>query len=263
MRRLRRHRPASRGDAGRGLGGTVREYTASFNVLALRLGSGFAQHLERRVQHRGGHQAQLGARRVVRRAACPARAARRRRGPCSGSPAAASMRARVSTPGRSSTGVAARAVDDARLDADVAGAAVEHRQRRRRTRRRTCAARGRADAAEAVRARRGDAGHAERGAAASSARATGCDGQRRPMRAWPPAAASAMPARARHDHASAGPGQNAAIRRCATGGKRAAKAARLRGARPRARSADGRPAGPWRRRSSRPRASSSARAPSP
>ncbi len=110
------------------------------------------------------------------------------------------MRSRVSTPGRSSTGATARAVDDGRLDADLAGAAVEHQQVVAELVA-TCAARGRADAAEAVGARRGDARHAEaaRGLAAARARpdAPGSAGRwspaRRPRR-------RAMPGRRAHDH---------------------------------------------------------------
>ena len=81
----------------------------------------------------------------------------------------------------------------------------------------TCAARGRADPAEAVRARRGDAGHAgARAPRASNACATGCAGQRRPIVAWPAAAASAPPGWRRTITVS-GPGQNASTMRSATG----------------------------------------------
>ncbi len=88
----------------------------------------------------------------------------------------------------------------------------------------TWAARGGADAAEAVGAGRGQPQHRRVGLATgcSSACATGCDGQRRPMVSCPPAAACATPAR-RGTISVSGPGQKASIRRWAKAGTSAAK----------------------------------------
>ena len=60
-------------------------------------------------------------------------------------------------------------------------------------------------------------------AAASSARATGCDGQRRPMLVWPAADAVPLPER-RGTITVKGPGQNASASACAQAGHSAANA---------------------------------------
>ncbi len=184
------------------------------------------EHLQRRVQHRRRPSGAAG--RAARSAppACPRRAARARPASRSGSPAAASMRGARQHARAQQHRVAARAVDDGRLDAHRAGAAVEHQQRRRRTPR----PRGRRGVG-LMRPKRLALGAATPAtpssrAARSRAWATGCAGQRRPMLSCPPAAAAATPG-ARGTITVSGPGQKASIRRCATGGTAAAKARAL------------------------------------
>ena len=197
-----------------------------------------------------GIRRSVASRRVVRlqRARGARRVARRRR-PAAAPSSALELRSRDSAPGRSSTGAAARAVDDGRLDAD----------RRRRRRRAPVSAvaelvahvrrGGRADAAEAVGAGRGHAGTPSaaqrRAAAPAPPDAPGSAGR---CVSWPPAAAAAMAgARAARSPSAARarrprPGARASGR--PVGGEARGACAR----RPRARSAGGRPAGPWRRR---------------
>ena len=223
-----------------------------------------AEHAERRLQHL--RCASGAASRAARSAlpACRTRAARRAIG-VEQRPAQrrASILARDQRAGRSSTGSAARC-------SRRSSTRCRPRRRRRRApagRRRTRRARARA-VVGLTRPKRfalGAASPARRRSAPRSEQRMR-DRMRRAAQAdvaWPPAAAAATPG-ARGTITVSGPGQNASHQPLgASGGSVRGEALGAGARRPRARSADGRPAGPWRRRSAPRRASSSARAPRP
>ena len=179
-----------------------------------------AEHLQGRVQHRCRHQAHLRARRVVglerarapRRAViAPTRAARRRPPRCA---------PRVSTPGRSSTGRGP--LQSTMLDSmPMRQAPPSSTSRSSPNSSTTCCAMvgltrpkrlalGAATPATPCALRRDAAAHARPDAPGSAA----------PSVAWPPAAAVAPCRLARGTITVSGPGQNASIRRAATGGMR-------------------------------------------
>ena len=83
---------------------------------------------------------------------------------------------------------------------------------------------------------------------ASSARATGCDGTRRPTVSWPPVTTSATPRRARQDQRQRSRPERGGEPRARPSGIVARPARELRRRRRGARSPDGRPGDPWRRR---------------
>ena len=207
---------------------------------------------QRRVDLRGRHQPHLGGRRVVRLQRARARGAEPSWA-TSAWPAAASISATVSRPGQQHRpAMLAAAVDDGRLDADLAVAAVEHPQvvlagdalefghHMRGLRR--------ADAAEAVgasaRPRRARPGRPPRAAAPArpddrDSADRRCPGRRRPRR--PPLAA-------RHDDRQRPrpEGRDQAPR---SGSAPPSANTSAPAASARARSAGDRSAGPWRRRS--------------
>ena len=231
-----------------GLGrGHEREYTPSSLRVRPCPGLAAAQPV---AQGRGIEQAARSRRARSARPACPRRAAKRRRARPAPRPAPLpALRGRAAR--AQQRRALARAVDDGRLDADVAGAAVEHHQRGTELLQHV-RGRGRADAAEAVGARRRHAGHAQRGRRAQQ-------GQRHRVRRQPQADArparrpprAATPGR-RGTITVSGPGQNAAIRRCAARGPGRRRRLGAAAARRRERSAGGRRAGPWRRRCAPP-----------